>query len=269
VIYRVIKVITDANNRASDSVKIMFSEKIQGPNKTAFAITNQPPNTFWVWWGNTSVSADSLLNGIANFTGVGDSVLYFTMSNRKDLTAQNWMNIETSSIVICDRLGNTPKANNRKVPVEIQTISIIKTFPNPAVASKITINGTLVDNVFVEIVKPGEKSAVERKVGTDGKGSVISIAGINIPKDPEVAKRVTLTMKIYDVAGNSVTWIPRKQLFTGTELPGTSVFLLWDGFNNAGMKSAPGVYRAVLYVDYPAQSDIKDIKLITTLGIRQ
>jgi hypothetical protein len=120
VIYRAIKTISNAKDRSKDSVKVMFSERIQGPNGATFAITNQPPNTFAVWWGNTTVSADTLLSGIANFTCiVNDSILYFRMSNRKDLSAQNWMNIETSSIVIRDKLGNTPASNNRKVPVQI------------------------------------------------------------------------------------------------------------------------------------------------------
>jgi hypothetical protein len=266
VIYRVIKVITDANNRATDSVKVMFSEKIQGPNGSTFAITNQPPNIFAVWWGNTAVSADTLLSGIANFTSiVNDSILYFMMSNRKDLTAQNWMNIETSSIVIRDKLGNATASNNRKVPVELQTISIIKTFPNPAVATKVQIDGK---DVVIEVVKPGEKSqaktiVLDRKQG----GTIISIEGITIP--PPNTGKVKLTMKVYDVAGNSVTWAKDEDLFSTSTLPGTSVFLFWNGFNQQKMKVAPGVYRAVVYVDYPPLSNIRDIKTISTVGIAQ
>jgi hypothetical protein len=35
------------------------------------------------------------------------------------------------------------------------------------------------------------------------------------------------------------------------------------------MKVAPGVYRAVVYVDYPPLSNIRDIKTISTVGIAQ
>jgi hypothetical protein len=121
VISWVIKTISNAKDRSKDSVWVFFSEKIQGPNGSAFAITNPPPNIFAIWWGNGTVSADTLLNGIDNFTSIEDDcILYFMMSNRKDLTAQNWMNIETSSIVMRDRNGNTPASNNWKVPVEVR-----------------------------------------------------------------------------------------------------------------------------------------------------
>jgi hypothetical protein len=268
VIYRAIKVITDANIRSKDSVKVIFSEKIKGNNLATFNITmNQPPNTFSVWWGNTTVSADSLLVGINAFNKIkNDDSLYFMMSNNKDLTARNWMNIKTASILIRDNIGNTPQSNNRKVPVELQTISIIKTFPNPAVATKIQINNG--EDVTIEVVKPGEKSrakeiVLERRQG----GSIISIEGITIP--PPNTGNVTLTIKIYDVAGNSVIWAKNDNLFSTSNIPGTSVFLYWDGFNSQKMKVAPGVYRAVVYVDYPQLSNIKDIRSISTIGIRQ
>jgi hypothetical protein len=267
VIYRVIKVVTDANNRSTDSVKVMFSEKIIGPAGTAFAITNQPPNTFAVWWGNTTVSADTLLDGITTFISVvNDSILYFMMKNNKDLGARNWVNIETASVVLSDYIGNTPAANNRKVPVELQSISIIKIFPNPAVATKIqVING---QDITVEVVKPGDKSRAKEIVLEQKRGgSIISIEGITVP--PPNTGKVTLTMKIYDVAGNSVTWIKNEDLFSTSSIPGTSVYLYWNGFNQQKMKVAPGVYRAVVYVDYPPLSNIKDLKTISTVGIAQ
>jgi fibro-slime domain-containing protein len=267
VIYRVIKVITDANNRSKDSVKVMFSEKIKGPNGTVFAITNQPPNTFAVWWGNTTVSADTLLDGITTFTSIAnDSILYFMMKNNKDLGAQNWVNIETSPVVLCDYFGNTPASNNRKVPVELQTISIIRTFPNPAVATKIqVING---QDITVEVVKPGDKSRAKEIVLEQKRGgSIIAIEGISIP--PVNTGKVKLTMKIYDVAGNSVIWTKNEDLFSTSSIPGTSVYLYWNGFNQQKMKVAPGVYRAVVYVDFPPLSNIKDIKTISTVGIAQ
>jgi hypothetical protein len=76
-------------------------------------------------------------------------------------------------------------------------------------------------------------------------------------------------MKVYDVAGNSVTWAKDEDLFSTSTLPGTSVFLFWNGFNQQKMKVAPGVYRAVVYVDYPPLSNIRDIKTISTVGIAQ
>jgi hypothetical protein len=123
VIYRAIKVVTDLDNRANDTLKMMFSEEIRGATGAPFAITNPPPNTFAVWWGNTGVSADSMLNGISNFNRiVHDSIIHFIMTNKKKITSENWMNIETSSIIIRDKNGNAPVSNNRKVPVEVQSV---------------------------------------------------------------------------------------------------------------------------------------------------
>jgi hypothetical protein len=267
VIYRAIKVVTDATKRTSDSVKIMFSEKIKGIGGTQFAITNTPTSTFAVWWGNTTVPADTILEGISTFTHrVNDSILYFMMSNNKDLGARNWMNIRTSPALLRDDIGNVPDSTNRKVQVEIQSIAIIKTFPNPAVATKIQINNG--EDLTIEVVKPGEKSqaktiVLERKQG----GSVIAIEGIIVP--PPNTGSVRLTMKVYDVAGNSVIWTATDDLFSRSSLPGTSVYLYWNGFNQQKMKVAPGVYRAVVYVDYPPLSNIKDLKTISIVGIAQ
>jgi hypothetical protein len=265
VIYRAIKVVTDATNHFKDSVKVIFSEKVKALTGTTFAITNQPQSTFGVWWGTTTTPADSLLDGINNFTKiVFDSVFYFMMSNNKDLGAQNWVNIKTSPVLLRDNVGNTPGSNNRKVPVEIQSISIIKTFPNPAIATKVQIiNG---QDLTIEIVKPGEKSRAKQIVLEEKRGgSIISIEGIIIP--PPNTGNVRLTMKIYDVVGNSVIWTGTEDLFSVSSIPGTSIFLYWNGFNQQKMKVAPGVYRAVVYVDYPPLSNIKDLKTISTVGI--
>jgi hypothetical protein len=278
VIHRAIKVLTNANDRTTDTVKILFSEKVRNPNGAAFALTTPPTNVMAVWLGNTSTSADNLLANIAAFDRVTDSIFYFRMTNGADLNANHWVNIEYNPIILRDAsVGNAPAANNRKVQVEIQTVSIIKNFPNPAIATKVIFpntNPSIINidnksNTVVEIVKPGDESIVKKTVLRDKKGSIISIEGIVIPPDPNVAKEVTLTMKIYDVAGNSVTWIPATKIFNNEVKPGTSVYLFWNGFNNAGMRVAPGVYRAVLYVDYPSISNIKDIRSISMLGIAQ
>jgi fibro-slime domain-containing protein len=146
-------------------------------------------------------------------------------------------------------------------------VTVIKTIPNPAIASLVTING-IQSNVVVEIVGPKEKSVVLRTVLQGGKGSVIAIEGLLVPSVS--AGPVKLTMKIYDVNGNSVTWINNPDIFNGkTSSPVSSAYVFWNGFNQKGMKVAPGVYRVAVYIDYPTSSRIKDIRSIVTLGIRQ
>jgi hypothetical protein len=260
VIYRVIKVVTDLENRANDTFKVMFSEKISSANNSTFAITTPPPNTFAVWWGNTTVSADTLLNGINNFISiVNDSILYFIMNNNKDLTAQNWMNIETSSIVIRDNIGNTPASNNRKVPVELQTILIIKIYPNPAVTVATEIQITHDENISIEVVKPGDKSMAKQIVLEEKRGGmIIAFEGINIP--PLSTGKVLLMMEVYDASSSShVIWARNEDLFKTSNIPGTSVYLYWNGFNQNGMKVVPGIYYVSVYIDYSPASGIRDI----------
>jgi hypothetical protein len=130
----------------------------------------------------------------------------------------------------------------------------------------VAING-VVSDVVVEIVGPKEQSAVLRTVQKEGKGSVIAIEGLRVPLTN--AGPVKLTMKIYDVNGNSVNWINHPDVFMGrTPSSSSSAYLFWNGFNQKGMKVAPGVYRVVVYVDYPASSNIRDFRKIVLLGIR-
>jgi fibro-slime domain-containing protein len=145
-------------------------------------------------------------------------------------------------------------------------VTVVKTIPNPAIASKVTING-VVSDVVVEIVGPKEQSAVLRTVLREGKGSVIAIQGLRVPSTNDGP--VKLTMKIYDVNGNSVIWINNPDIFKGrAPSSSSSAYLFWDGFNQKGMKVAPGVYRAVVYIDFPVPSNIRDIRTIVMLGIR-
>jgi hypothetical protein len=146
-------------------------------------------------------------------------------------------------------------------------VTVVKTIPNPAIASKVTING-VINDVLVEIVGPKEQSTVLRTVLRQGKGTVIAIEGLRVPSINDGP--VKLKMKIYDVNGNSVIWLNNPDIFMGrAAATSSSAYLFWDGFNQRGMKVAPGVYRAVVYIDYPSLSKIKDIRATVLLGIRQ
>ncbi|MBN2036858.1 MAG: VWA domain-containing protein [Chitinispirillaceae bacterium] len=264
VIYRIIKLVVDANDRTKDTVRVMFSEKIKNPSGGLFPISNNPSATFRVWVGNTDVSEDQLIQGISGFTRiVNDSILYFSMSNNQDLTSRNWMNVNASSLLLRDTRGNFPKANNRKVQVEVETITIIRTIPNPAIATKITIGGT---NIGIEVIRPNDTSRIRDIVGPNG--TIISIKGIKIPP----TGKVDLTVKVYDVAGNSVAWLKKEDVLSllrpEDRQPGAGINLFWNGINQKGMRVAPGVYRAVVYIDYPPESKIKDIRTVSIIGFQ-
>jgi hypothetical protein len=262
VIYRVIKYVNSPTDRTADTIKVMFSEKIFNPNGTSFFITNPPPQTFIAWWAATGTDlADSLLEGIPSFIRVvDDSVLYFAMSNGKYITSNNWMNIRASSRFLRDGIGNYPADNNRRVRLEVETILIINTFPNP---SGVTIRRIPSDSIHIENVLPGGKSVVKQWVTSDRAGTVISLGGI---QKPLTGEPVNLILKIYDVVGNLVTWTDDPNIFKQDQAP-MEVNLYWNGMNKMGMGVAPGVYRATIFINYPPQSEIKDIKTMTTVGI--
>jgi hypothetical protein len=102
-------------------------------------------------------------------------------------------------------------------------------------------------------------------VNSDRAGIVITIRNL---VQPEGAGKVKGTMKIYDVVGNPVTWMASNDLFGAPEMNGrTSMDIYWNGLNNQGMKVAPGIYRAVLYLDYPSSSRIGNVKGVLKLGV--
>jgi fibro-slime domain-containing protein len=271
VIYKVTKYVASASDRARDTVWVQLSEKSYNQTGGTFFITNQPVQTFITWWGASgNALADSLIAGIPNFTRVvADSVLVFSMSNRRNLTFDNWMNIRAASGFLRDRRGNFPDTVNRRVRVDIIPALEINTFPNP---SRVTLRRVQGDSILVELVQPNQKSRVKEWVLSDKAGTVISLNGLVVPPvRPDHARdQVKLTLKIYDVAGNSVTWLSTDDLFkTGPDQQAPSeINLYWNGMNKKGMRSAPGVYRAVMYVDYPAESAIRDIRTIRKIGIR-
>ena len=47
----------------------------------------------------------------------------------------------------------------------------------------------------------------------------------------------------------------------------TSMDVYWNGLNNRGMKVAPGVYRAVIYLVYSPLSGIRDVKAVQKIGV--
>jgi fibro-slime domain-containing protein len=141
---------------------------------------------------------------------------------------------------------------------------IINTFPNP---SGVTLKRITTDSIVIENVVPDGRSVVKNWVTTDRAGTVISLGGIQRPDPSRTTEPVKLTLKIYDVVGNSVTWTRTDDLFKSGTTP-KEINLYWNGINKKRMKVAPGVYRAAVYVDYPPASKMQDIKSIKKIGIR-
>jgi hypothetical protein len=139
VIWMVVKTIANVSDRTQDVVSVIFSEPIQGPNGSPFTPATVKPSSVLVdcrrdtsgMWDTAGSLLPSLAaNGtdslsINSFSRmVNDSTLEFIMSNGKDLTVGDYLNINASANLIYDSRARTtggpgvaPVPANRKVRV--------------------------------------------------------------------------------------------------------------------------------------------------------
>jgi hypothetical protein len=269
VVWEVKKYVADSI-RTHDTVKIFLSEKITGSSGSAFSRTTLPSNVLnaWVSKGTSLVQVDGMFDGIPGFTNIiGDSILVFTMSNGNNLSTDNYININTTNSLIKDAAGNFPVEANQKVQVKVIFIDVFAIFtgPNPARPTLLHQTGSF----------PGDMK-FQHEINAmnwvrNGQGTVISLRNLARPANPVDAGKVEGTLKIIDVVGNTVNWCKTSNVFetvpnSGGAAPSMNIY--WDGLNNEGMMVAPGVYRAVLYINYPSSSKIPNIKVISKIGIR-
>jgi hypothetical protein len=96
---------------------------------------------------------------------------------------------------------------------------------------------------------------------------------------PLDGSKVYVTLKIYDLAGNLVNYSDKadvmddlqKQNYDITKLQASQFTLkfLWSGTSKNGMKLAPGVYKAIITVDYTNNSLYKDARIVKMVGVRK
>jgi hypothetical protein len=265
VVWSVVELII-SDNPAQDTVFVSMSEKITGPNGSVFSATNQPPQTFNVWTqdvNGTFISADTILSGIAAFNRiVDDSILVFTMSNGRYLSADNWVNLQWINPLIFDPTGNAPTVVNQKVRVIVEGTGIHVTIPvNPTgpTARHFQTGDYLEFKNYPEAIN---------WVRDDNAGIVFSIQGLIVPTVDK--DKVTGFLKIYDIAGNTVNWCSTDNVF-GSEPAGSppELNIYWNGMNRKGMMVAPGIYRSVIYISYPRSSRIRVVKLLSKIGIHR
>jgi hypothetical protein len=262
VVWKVEKIIVDSS-RIHDSVKVYMSGRITAATGGAFNIGTDPQNVFTVWspQGTTLVKDTAMLAGIDHFERViGDSIAIFLMSNGKDLTTDNFMNILSENRLVRDNAGNFPDDVNQKVRISFGGIVMtIFAGPNPA-------HPTLMHPDQLKFAhEPNAINWVRQ-----GQGTIISIKNITRPASPDDAGKVRGVMKIIDVIGNTVNWCETSDLFGSIpngngSTPGMNLY--WNGLNERGMMVAPGVYRVVVYINYPSMAKIANVKVIAKVGI--
>ncbi len=269
VIVSVVREITDLSDLTKDIITITLSEPITGGNGNEFKITNAPQAVFNVWKLDSAgvyVPMDDILDSIPGFLIIRQKdVLRFVVENGKNISSLYYFSLKVDSTVLADNSSlvdaklNHPEFVNRKVQVFVQPIRAkeMKIGPNPAVPN---INGPL----FSVKYEPNAKTWASTVGGT-----VLSFQ--LFMKPGQKVDNVNGNLQIYDLGGNLVVFAEKRNMFA--DLPedfldgGVHEYnIYWDGLNARRMKVAPGVYHAVLTLDYIGSS-VLDKKIIGSVGI--
>jgi hypothetical protein len=268
VVWRAVKRIV-SQNLCQDTVSVYLSEKITGAGGSSFSASNSPQLTFAAWKKdvNDTFNLDTVLSGINSFARiVNDSILIFSMyrplGGCLDLNSDYWINLQSQNPTLFDRKNNAPAAENRKCRIIVEGSSIGVVVPvNPAGPST-----RYVQTPVLEFKNTPQ--ALQWVTSGPGSGVVVLIQGLTIPEVD--ADKVKGYITIYDQAGNTVNWGSNDRLFDGTSSLDRDGFVqYWNGLNRKGMIVAPGIYRMVIYVDYPGTTGIKDIKKTAKIGMRR
>jgi hypothetical protein len=265
VIWNVLKTIMNVSDRKQDVVQITFSEPIQGANGMQFAPgAVKPENVLFAYRKNSSNGWDTLnvlssglsVNGtnpmaINSFSRmVNDSTLEFIMSNGKDLTSDDYLNINAVSNQIFDSRSRTgggpgvsPEKNNQKVQVRVF---------NNSMPQEVTIIPSPTKPILVR-EKPGEfyvrdNPNARNWVRMDQAGIVFTF---DLSPDPA---GINTTIKIFDVY-NSITVSASGVLGISdstNSLSQTDIY--WNGTTSNGEFVHEGLYSVQVQLSSSHQS---------------
>jgi len=164
---------------------------------------------------------------------------------------------------VVDLSENNPNRNNKAVQVYVEPgkAKLMRAGPNPAPPAS-----RAPQELSVEYAETARQRAYR-----DG-GTVLTVHIVQLPgEQPEI---IDGYLKIYDLVGNLVAQAECKDILrtvpeTKYELRDGGIFdydIYWDGHSDRGMRVAPGVYRAILLLDY-RHSNFRDKSYVSTIGI--
>jgi hypothetical protein len=254
VVWRVDKYYIDVDDRTEDRVVVEFSEPVLDANLSTFPASNDPSMVFHDYrdtGGTEPKLLDLILDSINDFSKTQELTKFeFYMLNGKDLNALYFLNLKTEpgSVMVYDAAGNPPSAINQKVRVTVNdAYGRLTVAPNPGKPSTAgPIDITL---------KHDEKA--RQKILNEGQGILLTFKMVLPEKDSSNVK-VSAILKIFDVAANLVQGAEtgdNGDILTDkirATAPGSlwDIDIYWSGKNSKGMKVAPGLYRAVLFLQY-------------------
>lgn len=263
VIWTVEKYSGSAGDRTKDRVVVTFSETILQPNGNPFSLTTHPPLVFFVWTqdsAGTYVQRPEVLEGIMQFAEKRDNKLVFYMTNGRELNGEHHLSIQYAVPPLGDEVRNTPAPNNRKVRVVVRgAVGSLVVGPNP-----------FSPNFFIPSREGGGSGAQTQLVSHPAtevygwirdpqKGGVaIKVVDFVLAEDRSAPARAWLM--VFDAVGNLVhkrsteDAIPH-DLWDSDWVAGTNRELVfyWNGITDRETRSAPGIYKMVVYIEYAGQ----------------
>jgi fibro-slime domain-containing protein len=277
VIWRVIKEITNLNNRKTDIITIAFSEPIHRVHDGArISTADHPEDILYVWDKNedgTYDLIDKILHGINNFQTVGDTIISFVTANGFDISARHYFSFNGDTPYVADNSNhnNTPLTINRKVTVMVigpEPVEICVA-PNPARANF----NHVAAGTFTATHNP-----LARRWVTNDRSGVLLTFPILLPSLQEQGIKIRCIARIYDIAGNPVISGDTPDLLSS--IPSSArnangsaynIDIYWNGSNRDGMRVAPGIYQAYIVLKYSGPQELlskyHDTKITGTIGV--
>ncbi len=274
VIWDVFKHVNDINDQTKDVVTVTLSENFYNVNGAKFlTVGPKPPDVLYVYEYNSTtgdtVKIDSILVGIEQFDDQDKDYTVFKMTNGKNLHANHFMNLEHLVGYTADKDGNVPNENNQKVRVRITgDIGNIQIGPNPLIPNIVFFNKHKDDPL---IYIPNEE--LFNIIKTNG-GVMITIPLKGIVS-------AEMSMIVFDAVGNLVySNKSDDNILDDNEVPDHLVQVLkdgvetvqfplyWHGITSKGMKSAPGLYKIIIFANVTTTSgDEKTLKEPVTAAV--
>jgi fibro-slime domain-containing protein len=274
VIWKVVKMINNVEDRTQDVITVTFSEKIMGPNGNPYDASKvKPGDVLAVYRQTDSTQFDTLwtaLDGITSSRFTDDTTLVFNMTNKKDITMNHYFNIKSQSGLIFDNrplAGNPPVIDNRKAQVEVinDLPPKITVVPNPSQPTFVHAGeGYGPGNLYFR-----NESKARDWVKREAAGTVVTF---QIPP-PSPGETIEGHITIFDVVGNLVNQAETGNVlaslkFNIKDLKSAYPYdIYWNGSNSRGQKVAPGSYRTVVYLTYRSPSKTQKVRLWGTAGI--
>lgn len=263
-------------DRTKDIVTLTFSEPVFARLATVSA-TTIPDSMFRIWerdtLGTGFVRIDSFLVSIPGLLRIGSRAdsLAFLMTNANNLLPRHFVSFDGRTSFITDQAPapNRTHPSNRRVPIVLEQTppNQAQIWPNPA---SFNPPSNVPPGKFYLVHDEESRQRVQN--GICG-GTLISFPVITPSAENPIVKA---NMRIYDMAGNLVQAASNSNLLQGTTRAADSVDqnisyidVYWNCTNMVGTPVSPGIYKYVIYLDFPDYDQFytMDTKLFGNIGV--